>query len=295
MGHGRLSATAAWPRDLGGVVAGRGAYPTEGIPNGRIMRTAIRDRREAASWDGGGTRVGCRQPPRWGYESLSPRGGQGAGSEKFRDDGYVERRRTSRRTSSLVARASLPSFHRAGRTRDRSDPPARVRRPPAIPRKSPRASCRRPVTRPRYIPLEWKGMAQRPSASRTIAPPFATGLRQRLVMTCAARVLGGEPLVLHQRDDFVGHGQSDEILTVPGARDGADAILGIGAGPDDRGIAGAAGPLVRRPAGRGAGGEVAGTIQGHRRRPSRSGARDRPAPLLFPALAWRASQRSSVQ
>ena len=56
--------------------------------------------------------------------------------------------------------------------------------------------------------------------------------------------------------DLVGDGVADEELAGAGPRDGADAVAGIGAGADDRGIADPAFGLVVVAAGRSRGGEM---------------------------------------
>ena len=71
------------------------------------------------------------------------------------------------------------------------------------------------------------------------------------------RLLHADALIGDERCDLVADAIAHEIFALAGARDGAAAIAGIGAGADDRRIADAAGGLVGVAAGRGRGREMA--------------------------------------
>src|SRR5262245_37469761 len=88
----------------------------------------------------------------------------------------------------------------------------------------------------------------------------------RLIGQCVNRLLGRllhwDLLVEHAGDDVVGDGVADKDLAGAGAGDAAGVIVGVGAGADERRVADAPGQPVRQPAGRGAGRQVAVTVQG---------------------------------
>ena len=77
------------------------------------------------------------------------------------------------------------------------------------------------------------------------------------------RLLEGEGAVLDRGAHVVGGHGAYEILAVPGRRDRAHAVLGVGPRADDRRVADAPGSLVGHPAGRGGGGEIAVAIARH--------------------------------
>ena len=73
-----------------------------------------------------------------------------------------------------------------------------------------------------------------------------------------ARGLGQALLLVgHARRDVMGDGVPDEVFAVAGAGDAGGAVVGIGAGTDDRRVADAAEAFAGHPAGGGTGGEVA--------------------------------------
>src|ERR1051326_9209032 len=76
-----------------------------------------------------------------------------------------------------------------------------------------------------------------------------------------AGLLDGHPFVFVERGDVVGDGVADEVLACAGGGDGDGVVRGVGAGADDRGVADAAELLVRRAAGRRAGGEIAFLVE----------------------------------
>ena len=76
------------------------------------------------------------------------------------------------------------------------------------------------------------------------------------------RLLDGLAGELHAGGNRVGDGVADELFAGAGARDGARAVVGVGAGADDRGVADAA-PALGGEAARGRrGGEVAVAVEG---------------------------------
>src|SRR5512146_2301563 len=97
------------------------------------------------------------------------------------------------------------------------------------------------------------------------------------------RLAQGESAVLHGRADVVRGNSAYEVFAMAGGRNGTDAILRIGSGPDDRRVADAPLALVRHAAGGGGRGEIAGRIERDRPdRPLRGGdqIRDRAAAAL---------------
>ena len=73
---------------------------------------------------------------------------------------------------------------------------------------------------------------------------------------CASPIAVAEALA-DLRADFVGDADADEIFARAGRRDRAAAVVGIGAGADDRRIADPAPALAGEAAGRGRGGDMA--------------------------------------
>src|SRR5204863_3806753 len=73
------------------------------------------------------------------------------------------------------------------------------------------------------------------------------------VQQLAHRLLEAQGPVLDRRAHVMGGDRADEILAVPGRRDRAHAVLGVGAGADDRGVPDTPRALVGHPAGRGGG------------------------------------------
>jgi len=75
------------------------------------------------------------------------------------------------------------------------------------------------------------------------------------------RLPQAEAAKLHGSTDMVRGDRANEVLAVTGGGDGADPVLGVGSGSDDRGVAHATRALVRHAAGRGGGGEITSRIE----------------------------------
>ena len=118
---------------------------------------------------------------------------------------------------------------------------------------------------PRYIPGVLKPRRRRPRAVTRITPPLPPS-----APTSAIDLVGGGPRALaehpHPGADFVGDGGADEIFARAGGGDRAGAVVGIGAGADQRRVADPAPALAGEAAGRGRRGDMA--VQ-RRRRPRR--------------------------
>ncbi len=106
-------------------------------------------------------------------------------------------------------------------------------------------------TAARNIPSELNSISIPPCASIAMTPPSPCDRRQFPVHDLAHRLGERAAAVAHPRADVVGHGRADEHLSVSGRRNRAAAVVGIGAGTDDRRIADALIALAGHAAGRG--------------------------------------------
>src|SRR6267378_5914905 len=84
-----------------------------------------------------------------------------------------------------------------------------------------------------------------------------------LVQHLAHRLLQVEAAVLDRGAHVMSGHRADEILAVPGRRDRAHAVLGVGPGADDRRVPDASGALIGHPAGGGGSSQIAVAVQRH--------------------------------
>ena len=119
---------------------------------------------------------------------------------------------------------------------------------------------------PRYIPGVLKAKAASPAGVTTITPPVPPSAPTSAITAsaAAARALAEHP---HPRADLVGDAGPDEIFAGAGGRDRAGAVVGKGAGADQRRIADPAPALAGQAAGRGRRGDMAVRRRPRPRRP----------------------------
>ncbi len=116
----------------------------------------------------------------------------------------------------------------------------------------------------RYMPDVLKVSAMLPSGSTRDDAAVAAHGGQLLPDDLVGGLGEAGVAVLHAGADIARDRRADEVLAMAGSADGAGAVVGIGAGADDRRIADATPLLVGHAAGRSACGEVAVTVQRHR-------------------------------
>ena len=141
----------------------------------------------------------------------------------------------------------------------------------------PRPSGRSASAMPRYIAGVVKPQAASPFGATAISPPLppsACDVGEHVVERLLQR-LAAEP---HPLGQLVRGDGADEIFARAGRRDRRRAVVGIGAGADQRRIADPAPALGGQPAGRGRGGDMAVDDRPRRRRPCRISPRRRSRP-----------------